>query len=187
MGTDKIKKRERKNSESSDLSKRNFMIVFSGFIGSIIGLAISFPVVGFLFHPLRKKTVYGSDNFIKVGMVSNLKEGQPTKAAINSFKVDGWNRYDNLTLGATWLIKQNNNEIVAMSTICPHLGCGIDWNVEKKLFVCPCHSSIFDIKGTVVSGPAPRSMDTLDTKIEGDDVFVKYRKLRLSTAKKIEV
>lgn len=178
---------KRKKATKTDQSKRNFLMVFSGFIGLLIGIAISFPVIGFLFHPLRKKTVYGDKDFIKIGNIDEFGIGNPKKVTISSSKVDGWNRFDNIVMGATWLIKQNSGNVVAMSTVCPHLGCGIDWDSEKKLFVCPCHVSIFDIEGKVVSGPSPRPMDTLETKINDNEVFVKYRKLRIGTSKKIEV
>jgi len=186
MEIPKVKKRPRKRPELNDQSKRSFLMIFSAFIGSLIGLAISFPLIGFIFYPLRKKTVYGGGDFIKVCNLNELKKDTPRKMPISSFKVDGWNKFDNIVLGAAWLVKKEKGDVVAMSTICTHLGCGIDWDAENKLFICPCHSSVFDIEGKVVSGPAPRSMDTLDIKIENDSIYVKYRKLRLSTSKKIE-
>ena len=179
---DKKKKRDTK----PDQNRRNFFMIFSLFIGSLIGIAISFPVIGFLFHPLRKKTVYSGENFIKIGSINELTAEMPKKLTVSSFKVDGWNIFDNIILGATWLVKQENGGVVAMSSICPHLGCGIDWDPKRNEFVCPCHDSVFDIKGKVVSGPAPRSMDTLETEVKGDEVFVKYRKLKLGTAVKVE-
>lgn len=187
MEIKKLDKSGKKIAESYVQSKRNFLMIFSLFISSIIGIAISFPIIGFLFHPLRKKCVYSGNDFIKVGNINDLDNNIPKKVVISSFKVDAWNRFDNIVLGATWLVKQNNGEIVAMSTICPHLGCGIDWDSKKNLFVCPCHNSVFDIKGKLVSGPAPRSMDTLETKIEEDGIYVKYIKLRLSIHKKVKV
>ena len=179
--------KKRKKAGKPDQSRRNFFMIFSLFFGSIIGIAISFPLIGFLFHPLRRKTVYSEEAFIRIGNINELTTEIPKKLTVTSFKVDGWNLFDNIILGATWLVKQDSGDIVAMSTICPHLGCGIDWDTEKKQFVCPCHESVFDIKGKLVSGPAPRSMDTLETKIEGDEIFVKYRKLKLGTSGKVEV
>lgn len=178
--------KDRKKNVNTDQSRRNFLMVFSVFIGSVIGVAISFPLIGFLFHPLRKKTVFGTSEFLKIGNINDLKVNIPKKAIISSSKIDGWNRYDDIVIGAVWLIKQGDGNIAAMSTVCPHLGCGVDWNPEKKQFLCPCHSSVFDIKGKVVSGPSPRSMDTLDVKTENDEIFVKYRKLKLGTSEKVE-
>ena len=181
--TIQIKKRATK----PDQSKRNFMAVFACFIGSLIGIAVAFPVIGFLFHPLRKKTVYSGRDFIKVGNINDINAVNPRKTTIRSSKTDGWNRFDNIVLGAVWLIKKGDNEIVAFSSVCPHLGCGIDWSQKKRQFICPCHVSVFDINGNVLSGPSPRQMDVLDTKIENGEIFVKYRKLRIGSSNSIEV
>ena len=179
--------RRKKIAGRTDQSKRSFLMVFSGFIGLLIGIAISFPVLGFLFYPLRKRTVYGREGFVKIGKVDEIEIENPKKVTINSFKVDGWNRFDDVILGATWLVKKRDGNVIVMSTVCPHLGCGIDWDKEKELFVCPCHRSVFNIEGEVVSGPSPRAMDALETKVENNEIFVVYRKLRLGTSKKIEV
>lgn len=51
---------------------------------------------------------------------------------------------------------------------CPHLGCTVQWHPEEptedKLapmgrFHCPCHGSIYNRYGQIISGPAPRPMD----------------------------
>lgn len=162
-------------------------MVFSAFIGSIIGFAITFPSVGFIFHPLQKKTVYGIEDFLKIGRAGEFEIGTPKKVIITASKTDGWNRFDNTVLGAAWIIKHSDENIVAMSTICPHLGCGIDWDGNKRLFICPCHVSVFDINGQVVSGPAPRPMDKLAIKIENNELSIRYRKLRLGIPKQVEV
>ena len=51
---------------------------------------------------------------------------------------------------------------------CPHLGCTVPWKPDdpsmdplgaKGRFNCPCHGSIYDRYGDIISGPAPRPMD----------------------------
>ena len=42
----------------------------------------------------------------------------------------------------------------AVSAVCTHLGCTV--NLAGKGFHCPCHGSVFNQNGAVVSGPAPR-------------------------------
>jgi Rieske Fe-S protein len=48
----------------------------------------------------------------------------------------------------------------------------VPWNAEKKQFLCPCHSSAFDIRGEVVRSPAPRALDVFRVKIENEVVMV---------------
>lgn len=48
-----------------------------------------------------------------------------------------------------------------VTTKCPHLGCGLEWNQNELTWDCPCHGSRFDYHGNLISNPAMR--DTFDT------------------------
>jgi cytochrome b6-f complex iron-sulfur subunit len=48
---------------------------------------------------------------------------------------------------------RKGNSFRAASAVCTHLGCVV--NLAGKGFHCPCHGSVFDDSGAVVSGPAP--------------------------------
>jgi Rieske Fe-S protein len=86
-------------------------------------------------------------------------------------------------IGSVWLERQGE-EVLAFSTICPHLGCGIDWESGKKRYVCPCHDSYFAPDGSVLTGPSPRGMDRLEARIVEGQVEVKFEKFVLGTAEK---
>ena len=61
---------------------------------------------------------------------------------------------------------------MALSGKCTHLGCSVAWDQEKDMFICPCHSSSFDIKGDVLSRPASRALDFFPVSIEQGNVKV---------------
>lgn len=42
----------------------------------------------------------------------------------------------------------------ALSTVCPHLGCLVQWLADEGQFHCPCHGSRFEPDGAVQNGPA---------------------------------
>lgn len=46
----------------------------------------------------------------------------------------------------------------AVSAVCTHLGCITQWKPEDNQIECPCHGSKFKRNGTVVAGPAPRTL-----------------------------
>ena len=46
----------------------------------------------------------------------------------------------------------------AISRRCTHLGCRVNYNKEKKLFICPCHDSRYTLDGSVVQGPAQKNL-----------------------------
>jgi cytochrome b6-f complex iron-sulfur subunit len=74
--------------------------------------------------------------------------------------------------GRFYLARLDDGGFLALSRRCPHLGCTLPWVEEAQRFVCPCHSSVFDIRGEVVSSPAPRAMDQHRVIIENEIVRV---------------
>jgi cytochrome b6-f complex iron-sulfur subunit len=55
---------------------------------------------------------------------------------------------------------------------CTHLGCTVPWREDEGQFHCPCHSSLFNTKGEVVGGPAPRPLDLFPIEIVDRHVIV---------------
>lgn len=74
--------------------------------------------------------------------------------------------------GRFYLARLEDGGFIALSRTCTHLGCTVPWVEAEGKFVCPCHASAFDIRGEVVSPPAPRALDTYPLRIEGDVIKV---------------
>ena len=74
--------------------------------------------------------------------------------------------------GRFYLARLGDGGFLAISRRCPHLGCTVPWVAEEKRFLCPCHSSAFDIQGDVVRSPASRAMDLYRVIIENAVVKV---------------
>lgn len=66
-------------------------------------------------------------------------------------------------------IKQDALGIMALVATCTHLGCEVNYDQEKKEWLCPCHASIYDSEGRPVSGPAPKALQrvAVERKAEG--------------------
>ena len=74
--------------------------------------------------------------------------------------------------------------VLALYTVCTHLGCLYDWIDVTYRFECPCHGSKFTLAGDYLAGPARRSLDrfviiavapdgsTKQTNPEGDPLKV---------------
>jgi cytochrome b6-f complex iron-sulfur subunit len=67
--------------------------------------------------------------------------------------------------GHFYLVRMNDGGFIAVSLKCTHLGCSIIYDEELKEFICPCHSSKFNIQGEVISPPAPRALDFYTVEI----------------------
>lgn len=62
--------------------------------------------------------------------------------------------------------------VSAVSAVCTHLGCLVNWEADAKELVCPCHGAHFDLEGTVRGGPAPRALERIEAKIVGDQIVL---------------
>ncbi|MCA9122520.1 MAG: Rieske (2Fe-2S) protein [Planctomycetaceae bacterium] len=45
------------------------------------------------------------------------------------------------------------DDFVALSSVCPHLGCAVHWESQNDRFFCPCHNGAFDPQGNPTEGP----------------------------------
>jgi cytochrome b6-f complex iron-sulfur subunit len=61
----------------------------------------------------------------------------------------------------------NEDGVLALYWKCPHLGCTVPWNDSAGDFQCPCHGSVYDRTGVLISGPAPRPMDLMELTPDG--------------------
>ena len=45
------------------------------------------------------------------------------------------------------------DDFIALSSVCPHLGCAVHWESQNNRFFCPCHNGAFDASGKPTEGP----------------------------------
>ena len=64
------------------------------------------------------------------------------------------------------------DRVVAVSTICTHLGCIPNWLANDQKFKCPCHGSGFQVTGMNFEGPAPRPLERYRIYLDGEFVMV---------------
>lgn len=65
--------------------------------------------------------------------------------------------------------------ILCYSKICTHAGCPISlWEQQTHQLLCPCHQSTFDLanNGTVVFGPAARSLPQLPIMVDSEGYLI---------------
>ena len=77
--------------------------------------------------------------------------------------------------------------MTVLSSICPHLGCPINWIADKDQFNCPCHGGIFNADGAHVGGPPPRSMDTLDFEVRAGRLWVRWQDFKIGVPQRVPV
>lgn len=65
---------------------------------------------------------------------------------------------------------------IAVSRVCTHLGCRINYQQDKGYIECPCHQSRFTPTGVRIAGPAERNLPTytVTAKKDGDGRVSSY-------------
>lgn len=70
-----------------------------------------------------------------------------------------------------YLVKTADS-IIALSPVCTHLGCFVNFDRISNEFICPCHGGRYDILGNVLGGPPKKPLERLPLKIENAVLFV---------------
>jgi len=61
---------------------------------------------------------------------------------------------------------------LAISSVCTHLHCIVNWNEIHKKFECPCHGAKFNQVGEVLEGPPPRPLDLYKLQIVAANLVI---------------
>jgi menaquinol-cytochrome c reductase iron-sulfur subunit len=162
------------------ITRRNFMIRTMVSIFAFIGAALAVPLGGFSIFPALKRRESGWSD---AGTARDLRVNVPQERRFYEVVKKGWR--EEKVERAAWFVKQETGIIVVFSPSCPHLGCGYRWLAATQRFECPCHASVFDINGKVLSGPAPRALDVMESRLDSGRVLVKFEIFQLGTPKKV--
>jgi Rieske Fe-S protein len=55
--------------------------------------------------------------------------------------------------------RDEQGSLHAVSAVCTHMGCLVEWNSAERTWDCPCHRSRFRTDGTVIHGPAKHNLE----------------------------
>jgi cytochrome b6-f complex iron-sulfur subunit len=69
---------------------------------------------------------------------------------------------------AVWIVNVEHR-LIALSTVCTHLGCTPNWLPSEDKFKCPCHGSGYYMNGVNFEGPAPRPLERYRVFVNPDD------------------
>lgn len=170
---------ELENESQKTLTRRNFFKVVSSIVTGFIIVTLGIPMVESMVGSASNKK---SKTYSKLTSLNSIHEGTPENLPLVITKEDAFikeTQPENV-----WAVKTTGEDIRVFSPICPHLGCRYQWHAQKNLFICPCHNSVFNKEGKVVSGPAPRPLDTLPIKKQNNYLYVLWERFKPGIAKK---
>jgi len=165
-----------------EVSRRGFLGWAVGLGAGFVALVAGIPLVGSLVESSAAAT---PGDYVQVADVSAIPVGEPFGISFAEQTQDAYNV--TMLPHSVYALKTSDTEIVVYSPVCPHLGCQVFFDRGAKQYVCPCHASIFSVDGARISGPTPRGLDTLPSKIEKGALFVQWVQYKPGVAEKTAV
>lgn len=104
----------------------------------------------------------------------SINEGEPREiVAIDDVAVGGTHLFRYPTdADPAVLLRVDEDQIVAFSQKCTHLGCVVYFQAEEQRWHCPCHEGNFEpLTGHVISGPPTRPLGRIDVEVRDDGMI----------------
>jgi glycine/D-amino acid oxidase-like deaminating enzyme/nitrite reductase/ring-hydroxylating ferredoxin subunit len=135
--------------------------------GTIAGMVLSDQILGRdnpwsdLYNPSRVKPLAGIQDFVSNNLdVAKHFVGDRFQSEVQSL--------DDVPRGEGRLLKVDGEQLAvyrdldgklhAVSPVCTHAGCIVNWNNAEQSWDCPCHGGRFSCTGQVLNGPPIRSL-----------------------------
>ena len=155
------------------VSRRQFLSYTLTGVGGFMAAGMLMPMVRFAVDPVLKAE--GAGDFIATKQkVADLTH-EPVRVDFTFKQKDAW--YESDVTNTAWVYKDDKTDkIVALSPICKHLGCTVNWNTDKEhpnQFFCPCHFGRYEKDGKNIPGtPPPQPLDLYPYKEKGGFLYL---------------
>lgn len=146
-------------------NRRRFLARLSIVAGSVAAAIVAIPSVGFLLGLRKAPKVWRA-----VGKIEDFTIGTTVEVSFRDPSPLPWSGVTAQT--AAWLRRVAEQEFIAFSVDCTHLGCPVRWLPNAHLFMCPCHGGVFYADGRVASGPPPRPLIQYPVRVQGGQVQI---------------
>jgi len=74
------------------------------------------------------------------------------------------------------LLMTAEGEYRALSAVCTHLSCTVQYRSDLRQIWCACHNGLYDLAGRNVSGPPPRPLELFQVHVRGDEIVVSRKR-----------
>jgi Rieske Fe-S protein len=168
-------------------NRRRFLGVLTNLLMALIALLVAVPAFAYFLAPLRRRTNEGGSTFTDAGPLNEIPVGHWRLVPLEVVSQDGWKK--NRVRQAVWVRRmgEGDRSITVLSSICPHLGCPVNWHPDQSQFVCPCHGGLFNFDGKNTGGPPPRPMDRLEYEVRGGRLWVRWEDFKIGVPNQVPV
>jgi len=123
----------------ADTGRRKFLGVCLGGVVAGMAAVVLYPVYRYLAP--------------RNGAGTNARVVIPEKDIL-----EGEARFFEFAGSSAVLVRKKGGELVALSAVCTHLGCIVQWEKDRQDFLCPCHAGHYSPDGAVTAGPPPKPL-----------------------------
>ncbi len=71
------------------------------------------------------------------------------------------------------LILSSDGTYHALSAVCTHLNCTVQYRSDLNAVWCACHNGMYSVDGRNISGPPPRPLQEFQVAVKADQIFVR--------------
>lgn len=158
-------------------SRRRLLSVISIGLGAFAASLVGIPILGFLVAPLLEKV---PRSWRPVGPLEKFQVGSTVEVTFLDASPLPWAGVTAKT--AAWLRRNSEEEFIAFSVDCTHLGCPVRWLPQAELFLCPCHGGVYYKNGKVASGPPPKPLPRYPVRVHNGQVEVQTSPVPITTS-----
>jgi len=72
-----------------------------------------------------------------------------------------------------FVIRTRTGDLLAVSGLCTHFSCVLNWNGEDQTLVCPCHDGVFTATGDVISGLPSKPLPTYPVEVRRGELLIR--------------
>lgn len=158
-------------SKDKRVSRRQFLNYTLTGVGGFMAAGMLAPMVRFAVDPVLRPAAEGE--FVAVTDVDDITN-EPQRFDYKVQQVDAW--YESEEPMSAWVYRNEAGKIVALSPVCKHLGCTVNWAGDESRpneFFCPCHDGYYEKDGTNVPGTPPIApLDVYDHKVDNGTLYL---------------
>lgn len=155
-------------SRKSEMNRRKFMEIGICTISGTMALASGAVLARFAIGPSFDKK---RPKWVEVELEGTVRSGRFERVVLEYETKDGWLKRRAKTLA--YIQRKENDEVIAISAGCTHLGCIVTWDEGQQIFKCPCHDGKYDPEGNVLNGPPPAPLNRHPVKTEGAKIYLR--------------
>ena len=122
-------------------------------------------IVSFVYHALR----FMNPPPVPEASVNEAPAGKVGDMKVNSAKIVKFGSRPAL------LMRVGENEFRAVSAVCTHLNCTVQYQDASRQVWCACHNAFYDTNGKVLSGPPPAPLEEFAVRMRGDEIVISKR------------